>query len=216
MSTETAAVDNAPHTPAEAWRALQDGNARFIAGEKLHPHQDAQRRMDLAQSQKPFAVIFGCSDSRLAAEIIFDLGLGDAFVIRTAGQVIDNAVLGSLEFAVQVLGTPLIMVLGHDSCGAVTATKNSVESGELPTGFQRDLVERITPSVLQAKRSGDADLQDMVVEHTKQTAARMLDQSTVISGAVARGEAAVIGVFYHLADGKAELVYSEDPEIRES
>ena len=121
--------------------------------------------------------------------------------------------LGSLEFAIDVLGTPLIMVLGHDSCGAVTATKNSVESGELPTGFQRDLVERITPSVLQAQRSGNADLQDMVVEHTKQTAARMLDQSTVISGAVSRGEAAVIGVFYHLADGKAELVYSDDPQI---
>lgn len=213
MSTETASVDHAPRTPSEAWRALQEGNARFISGDKLHPHQDAQRRESLAQSQKPFAVIFGCSDSRLAAEIIFDLGLGDAFVIRTAGQVIDNAVLGSLEFAIDVLGTPLIMVLGHDSCGAVTATRDSVESGELPTGFQRDLVERITPSVLQAKRSGQADLQDMVVEHTKQTAARMLDQSTVISGAVSRGEAAVIGVFYHLADGKAELVYSDDPQI---
>jgi len=206
-------VDHAPGTPSEAWRALQEGNSRFISGDKLHPHQDAQRRESLAESQKPFAVIFGCSDSRLAAEIIFDLGLGDAFVIRTAGQVIDNAVLGSLEFAIDVLGTPLIMVLGHDSCGAVTATKNSVESGELPTGFQRDLVERITPSVLQAQRSGNADLQDMVVEHTKQTAARMLDQSTVISGAVSRGEAAVIGVFYHLADGKAELVYSDDPQI---
>ncbi|QMS56633.1 carbonic anhydrase [Glutamicibacter protophormiae] len=213
MSTETTSVDHAPRTPSEAWRALQEGNARFISGDKLHPHQDAQRRESLAESQKPFAVIFGCSDSRLAAEIIFDLGLGDAFVIRTAGQVIDNAVLGSLEFAIDVLGTPLIMVLGHDSCGAVTATKNSVESGELPTGFQRDLVERITPSVLQAQRSGNADLQDMVVEHTKQTAARMLDQSTVISGAVSRGEAAVIGVFYHLADGKAELVYSDDPQI---
>lgn len=213
MSTETTSVDYAPRTPSEAWRALQEGNARFISGDKLHPHQDAQRRESLAESQKPFAVIFGCSDSRLAAEIIFDLGLGDAFVIRTAGQVIDNAVLGSLEFAIDVLGTPLIMVLGHDSCGAVTATKNSVESGELPTGFQRDLVERITPSVLQAQRSGNADLQDMVVEHTKQTAARMLDQSTVISGAVSRGEAAVIGVFYHLADGKAELVYSDDPQI---
>ena len=213
MSTHTTTADQSPRTPVEAWHALQAGNARFISGDKLHPHQDAQRRESLAQSQKPFAVIFGCSDSRLAAEIIFDLGLGDAFVIRTAGQVIDNAVLGSLEFAVDVLGTPLIMVLGHDSCGAVTATRNAVESGELPTGFQRDLVERITPSVLQAQRAGDADLQDMVVEHTKQTAARMLDQSTVISGAVARGDAAVIGVFYHLADGKAELVYSEDPRI---
>ena len=95
-----------------------------------------------------------------------------------------NAVLGTLEYAIEVLGTPLIMVLGHDSCGAVTATKASVESGELPRGFQRDLVERITPSVLEARRQGHTDLQDMVVEHTKQTAARMLDQSAAISGAV--------------------------------
>ena len=89
------------------------------------------------ENQHPFAVIFGCSDSRLAAEIIFDLGLGDAFVVRTAGQVIDDAVLGSLEYSVSVLGVPLIVVLGHDSCGAVTATKAAVETGQMPAGFIR-------------------------------------------------------------------------------
>lgn len=200
-----------PKTPQEAWQRLRDGNERFIAGETLHPHQDAQRRKDLEHVQKPFAVIFGCSDSRLAAEIIFDLGLGDAFVIRTAGQVIDNAVLGTLEYAIDVLGTPLIMVLGHDSCGAVTATKDAVDSGELPRGFQRDLVERITPSVLESKRKGLNTLSDMVVEHTKQTASRMLDQSRSIAAAVSKGDAAVIGVFYHLDAGKAELVYGHGP-----
>lgn len=200
-----------PRTPQDVWRRLKDGNDRFVAGETLHPHQDAQRRKDLEHAQKPFAVIFGCSDSRLAAEIIFDLGLGDAFVIRTAGQVIDNAVLGTLEYAIDVLGTPLIMVLGHDSCGAVTATKNAVDSGELPRGFQRDLVERITPSVLESKRKGLNTLSDMVVEHTKQTAARMLDQSSSIAAAVSKGDAAVIGVFYHLDAGKAELVYGHGP-----
>jgi carbonic anhydrase len=200
-----------PRTPQAAWQRLKDGNERFIAGETLHPHQDAQRRKDLEHVQKPFAVIFGCSDSRLAAEIIFDLGLGDAFVIRTAGQVIDNAVLGTLEYAIDVLGTPLIMVLGHDSCGAVTATKNAVDSGELPRGFQRDLVERITPSVLESKRKGLNTLSDMVVEHTKQTASRMLDQSRSIAAAVSKGDAAVIGVFYHLDAGKAELVYGHGP-----
>ena len=200
-----------PKTPQEAWRRLQDGNERFIAGETLHPHQDAQRRKELEHVQKPFAVIFGCSDSRLAAEIIFDLGLGDAFVIRTAGQVIDNAVLGTLEYAIDVLGTPLIMVLGHDSCGAVTATKNAVDSGELPRGFQRDLVERITPSVLESKRKGQNSVQEMVVEHTKQTAARMLDSSRSIAAAVSKGDAAVIGVFYHLDEGQAELVYGHGP-----
>ena len=200
-----------PKTPQDAWQRLKDGNDRFIAGETLHPHQDAQRRKELEHKQKPFAVIFGCSDSRLAAEIIFDLGLGDAFVIRTAGQVIDNAVLGTLEYAIDVLGTPLIMVLGHDSCGAVTATKNAVDSGELPRGFQRDLVERITPSVLESKRQGLTSVHEMVIEHTKQTAARMLDQSRSIAAAVSKGDAAVIGVFYHLDAGKAELVYGHGP-----
>ena len=127
-------------TPAQAWRALRDGNQRFVDGTTSHPNQDAARRDELVSGQNPFCVIFGCSDSRLAAEIIFDLGLGDAFVVRSAGQVIDEAVLGSLEYAVAVLGTPLIVILGHDSCGAVTATVGAYETGEMPTGFVRDLV----------------------------------------------------------------------------
>ena len=100
---------------------LRDGNQRFVDGASIHPNQDSARRHELVSSQSPVCVIFGCSDSRLAAEIIFDVGLGDVFVIRTAGQVIDDAVLGSLEYSVDVLDIPLIVVLGHDSCGAVTA-----------------------------------------------------------------------------------------------
>ena len=110
-------------TPALAWRRLREGNERFVNGETSHPNQDASRRSSLVENQHPFAVIFGCSDSRLAAEIIFDVGLGDVFVVRTAGQVIDDAVLGSLEYSIGVLGVPLIVILGHDSCGAVSATK---------------------------------------------------------------------------------------------
>ena len=142
-------------TPALAWRRMREGNERFVAGESSHPNQDASRRSSLVENQHPFAVIFGCSDSRLAAEIIFDLGLGDAFVVRTAGQVIDDAVLGSLEYSVSVLGVPLIVILGHDSCGAVSATKTAVETGQMPVGFIRDLVERITPSVLTSLRNNE-------------------------------------------------------------
>ncbi len=139
-------------TPAEAWKKLQDGNARFVAGEVAHPNQNAARRSSLTDSQHPVAAILGCSDSRLAAEIIFDVGLGDVFVVRTAGQVLDDAVMGSLEFSVDVLNVPLILVLGHDSCGAVAATMNSSETGEFPGGYVRDLVERITPSIVAAQR----------------------------------------------------------------
>jgi len=193
-------------TPAQAWQKLLEGNARFVAGTSSHPNQDAPRRSELVNQQNPFAIIFGCADSRLAAEIIFDLGLGDAFVVRTAGQVIDDAVLGSLEYGVDVLKVPLIVILGHDSCGAVTAAKETVDTGEMPKGFLRDLVERITPSVLAARRAGFEDINDMVVEHVKQTAERLLDSSRTISSAAADGRTAVLGVAYRLADGRAELV----------
>ncbi|OUM41251.1 carbonic anhydrase [Arthrobacter sedimenti] len=193
-------------TPAAAWRRLQEGNARFVASDVSHPNQDASRRTALVNNQNPFAVIFGCSDSRLAAEIIFDLGLGDVFVVRTAGQVIDDAVLGSLEYSVSVLNVPLIVILGHDSCGAVTATMNAVETGNMPVGFIRDLVERITPSVLTARREGITDINTTVIEHTKQTSARLVDSSRVITEAVENGSVAVIGVSYRLDEGKAVLV----------
>ncbi len=193
-------------TPALAWRRLREGNERFVNGETSHPNQDASRRSLLVDNQHPFAVIFGCSDSRLAAEIIFDVGLGDVFVVRTAGQVIDDAVLGSLEYSVGVLGVPLIVVLGHDSCGAVSATKSAVETGQMPAGFIRDLVERITPSVLTSLRNDETGVNDMVVEHVKQTSQRLVDSSRVISDAIESGRTAVMGLSYSLADGRANVV----------
>ena len=193
-------------TPALAWRRLREGNERFVNGETSHHNQDASRRSSLVENQHPFAVIFGCSDSRLAAEIIFDVGLGDVFVVRTAGQVIDDAVLGSLEYSIGVLGVPLIVILGHDSCGAVSATKSAVETGQMPAGFIRDLVERITPSVLTSLRNDQPDVNDMVVEHVKQTSERLVDSSRVISDAIGSGKAAVIGLSYSLAEGRANLV----------
>lgn len=193
-------------TPAQAWQKLLDGNARFVAGSSIHPNQDAARRSSLVNEQHPFAIIFGCSDSRLAAEIIFDLGLGDAFVVRTAGHVLGDAVIGSLEYGVDVLNVPLIVILGHDSCGAVTAAKNTVDTGEMPRGGLRDLVERITPSVLTARRAGLEDINDMVIENVRQSSERLLDSSRAISEAVDAGRTAVVGVAYRLADGRADLV----------
>ncbi|GER23851.1 carbonic anhydrase 2 [Zafaria cholistanensis] len=193
-------------TPAQAWRRLREGNDRFVSGNSAHPNQDASRRQSLAGQQNPFAVIFGCSDSRLAAEIIFDVGLGDVFVVRTAGHVIDDAVLGSLEYSVAVLNVPLIIVLGHDSCGAVSATVDAFETGAMPPGFIRDLVERITPSVITAHRNGVQDVNGNVVEHVQQTTQRLVDASKIISAAVDGGRTAVIGATYRLAEGKAEMV----------
>lgn len=202
--------ESAPQTisPKEAWAKLSTGNLRFVNEETEHPNQDSARRKSLVSGQEPFAVIFGCSDSRLAAEIIFDVGLGDMFVVRTAGHVIDAASLGSLEFAVDVLNVPLIVILGHNSCGAVTSAIKVKESGQMPKGFVRDLVEHITPSVQAAERKGITDVNGTVVEHVKQTTDRLVDLSSIIAQAIEEGRTAVAGVSYHLGDGRAQLVSS--------
>ncbi|GAA4914779.1 carbonic anhydrase [Nesterenkonia rhizosphaerae] len=212
MSEQTPASQTADQlvsaqpTPAEAWQLLKEGNARFVSGDVRHPNQNAARRSSLTDSQHPVAAIFGCSDSRLAAEIIFDVGLGDVFVVRTAGQVIDDAVLGSLEFSVDTLKVPLIVVLGHDSCGAVSAALQSAQSGDMPSGYVRDLVERILPSVLSARRAGSETVNETVEEHVKQTVARLNNHSRALHDAVQEGRTAVVGVTYRLAEGRADLV----------
>ncbi|MBN6767640.1 carbonic anhydrase [Micrococcus luteus] len=190
-------------TPAEAWEVLAEGNRRFVAGEPSHPNQNAERRSDLTAGQAPVAVIFGCADSRLAAEIIFDLGLGDVFVVRTAGHVIDDAVLGSIEYGVDVLEIPLVIVLGHNSCGAVTATVESYISGTMPRGFVRPLVERIIPSVLAGRRRGLEEVDEFVAEHVDQTCDHLLETSQSVRAAVESGRTAVVGLTYSLSEGTA-------------
>lgn len=209
-AADPASVDPAPRTaltPREAWTKLLAGNRRFIEGTSEHPNQNAEHRQSLADAQHPFTTIFGCSDSRLAAEIIFDLGLGDAFVVRTAGQVIDDAVIGTLEYSVEVLGVPLIVILGHNTCGAVTAARASHQSGQMPRGFQRSLVERLMPAVLDSQRAGKDTVDDMVVANVAMVAHRILDQSRSIATAVSQGQVAIVGMYYRLEDGEAELIF---------
>jgi carbonic anhydrase len=192
--------------PAEAWEQLKAGNARFIAGAPEHPRQDAERRAQTEGSQAPVATIFGCSDSRLAAEIIFDLGLGDAFVIRNAGQVISESVLGSIEYAVAVLNVPLLLVLSHDNCGAVRAAIDTAgpDAERLPPHIA-DLIAPILPAVRRI--AGDVvepaavDASEVGREHVKDTVNELLRRSELVSQAVADGELAVIGANYRLSDG---------------
>jgi carbonic anhydrase len=191
--------------PISAWKALKEGNERFVAGEPQHPSQSVAHRASLAAAQKPTAVVFGCGDSRVAAEIIFDQGLGDMFVVRTAGHVIDSAVLGSIEYAVTVLEVPLIVVLGHDSCGAVKATLAALDDGVLPGGYVRDLVERVTPSILLGRREGLTRVDEFETRHVVETGAQLLARSRAIAERVAAGTLAIVGVTYRLADGQAVL-----------
>jgi len=199
-------VDLPPSSPVAAWAALREGNRRFVEGRREHPNQDADRRNQLTSGQRPFALVFGCSDSRVAAEIIFDRGLGDLFVVRTAGHVVDSGVLGSIEFGVTVLDVPLIVVLGHDSCGAVRSTLEAHETGLMPGGYVRDLVERVTPSLLSARRAGGGQLEDVIEEHTRHTAALIADRSGPIAERIADGRCAILGVCYTLDVGQARLI----------
>ena len=176
-----------------------------MAGERAHPHQDIQLRHRLASKQTPFAVFFGCADSRVAAEIIFDQGLGDMFVVRTAGHVIDSAVLGSVEYAVSILNVPLIVVLGHDSCGAVRAAMTALDEGDVPTGYVRDVVERVTSSILLGRRDGLSTVDEFEARHVIETGDQLVARSTAIKERIDEGRLAIVGVTYHLADGRASL-----------
>lgn len=195
-------------TPAKAWREMVRGNGRFIAGEPRHPRQDVDRRGELIGNQAPHAVLFGCSDSRLAAEIIFDKGLGDLFVIRNAGQVISEAVIGSIEYAVEILGVPLIVVLGHDECGAVSAAIDCLEEDAAPIPPHiRSLIDPIVAAVKRVNArhpdGGQPDPLEVGREHLRDTVSQLVSGSELISEAVAAGTLAIVGANYRLLEGLA-------------
>jgi carbonic anhydrase len=192
-------------SPVTAWKALKEGNERFVSGQVQHPSQSVADRARLTHGQKPTAVLFGCSDSRVAAEIIFDQGLGDMFVVRTAGHVADSAVLGSIEYAVTVLDVPLIVVLGHDNCGAVKATLSALEDGDVPGGYVRDIVERVTPSILLGRHAGLTRVDEFETRHVNETVVQLRVRSSPIAQRIIEGKLAIAGVTYHLTDGRVVL-----------
>jgi carbonic anhydrase len=196
-----------PNNPTDAWRALVDGNKRFVGGTQAHPNQDGDRRTALAEKQLPYAALFGCADSRLSAEIIFDVGLGDLFVVRNAGQVIAETILGSLEYAVEMLGVSVILVLGHDECGAVRSAMDS-SSGKLRAKgeFIQHIVARIQPTVTRAFAQGKTDIDEVTELHVQETIDEILSRSKVIKEAVQAGKLGVVGANYKLALGEIQPI----------
>ena len=191
-------------TPELALQQLMEGNLRYAEGNASHPHQSPERRAELISGQQPFAVILGCSDSRIPPELIFDQGLGDVFVIRTAGEVVDNASLASIEYAVDHLGVPLVMVLGHDSCGAVTA---AVQGGEAE-GHLGSLMDFIRPAVEQAREAGEgSDLLNGSIDNNVFNIVEALKSSQpVLSEKVEAGELMILGARYRLDSGLVEIL----------
>jgi carbonic anhydrase len=207
-------------TPAQTWAILREGNQRFVRGVPDHPNQSSARRTAVAGEQKPIAALFGCSDSRLAAEIIFDLGLGDLFVVRNMGQIISPSVIASIEYSVEILDVPLVVVLAHDSCGAVKAAieQESGRASLLPPRIA-NAVGEIVHSIKRARNEGGLEsglpLHPEVVgrAHLKETISRLLIGSELVSQKIANGRLAVIGATYTLSEGvvSADIIVGDLP-----
>ncbi len=200
-------VEEPVQNAQEALERLLAGNQRYAANRSLPVNESSQRRSEVAQGQQPFATIFSCVDSRVPPELVFDRGLGDLFVIRTAGHVIDEAVLGSLEFGVAELQIPLLMVLGHASCGAVKATLEAVEHGAEAPASIGYLVNGIKPAIeLAAEQPGDA-LDNSIKANITLTVNR-LRETTILAKAVAQGQLLIVGARYNLETGAVEMIES--------
>lgn len=201
-------MSESPQNPREAWALMRDGNERFVSGTPAHPNQDVSHRGTVAEGQTPYAALFGCADSRLGAEIIFDVGLGDLFVVRNAGQTISQSVVGSLELAVAAFKVHLILVLAHDSCGAVLTAVDSRREGAAPLPVHiKALTDTIQPAIDRVMLNSattsvdDIDIDQVGEEHLRDTIAELLASSELITEAVASGDVAIVGAHYNLREG---------------
>jgi len=191
---------NAQVAPAEALKLLQEGNERFVAGKSIRPRQDINRVKEVSASQKPFAIVVGCSDSRVPNEIIFDQGVGDLFIVRTAGQVSTNASWGSIEFAEEVLGAKLIVVLGHTKCGAVAAAVNVPEvPGHIVT-----LINAIKPAATKVMGMPGDPVENAIRENVRMEVNELRQLEPVLAKRIKEGKIKIVGGVYNLETGKVE------------
>jgi carbonic anhydrase len=183
----------------DALKKLIAGNVRFSSGQMANPDISPERRAQLVKGQSPFAVIVSCSDSRVPPELLFNQGLGDLFVVRTAGNIVDPITLGSLEYAVDHLHSSLVVVLGHDKCGAVKA---AVDGGEAH-GSIGSILEKIAPAVQIAKASGaaGAELYEKATDENIKTTIQEIKTSPIVKHLIADGKLSIIGAKYDLASG---------------
>jgi carbonic anhydrase len=205
LSIVFSASSYAQVTAEQALNLLKEGNKRFVEGKSIKPHQSKDRIKELATGQKPFAVIVGCSDSRVPSEIIFDQGLGDLFIIRTAGQVSSFASWGSIEFANAILGAKLIVVVGHTKCGAVAAACKIPEvPGQIVT-----LINAIKPAAQLAKKHEGDLVENAVKINVAMQVQQLQNLEPVLTKAVQSGDTKIVGAVYDLSSGKVEFLDSD-------
>lgn len=198
LGSETAAAV----APDAALARLREGNQRFVAAAVAHPDQTAARRTELVAGQHPFAVVLTCADSRVAPEILFDQGLGDLFVIRNAGNLLDDHVIASIEYAVEHLHTTLVVVLGHTKCGAVSA---AVAGGEMP-GHLNSIAESLAPAVAAARKSGGDVIDSAVRINATEEAKTLAAKVELLAEAVKAGKIKIVAARYDIANGRVEIL----------
>ena len=202
-AADPAHSDQPAVAPAEGISKLKEGNGRYTSGNLQHPGQTTERRAELAKSQHPFAIIVSCSDSRVPPEIVFDQGLGDLFVVRVAGNVIDDHSQGSIEYAVDHLAVRLIVVLGHQSCGAVKAAKETIAAKTKAAAHIQSLITAIQPAV-EATINGDLDA--TVKANVKDVVQALSSSTPILKPKVDSGEVQVIGAYYSLDTGSVTFL----------
>ena len=189
-------------SPDVALQQLKDGNQRFVAGKTIHAGGYVTRRTELARSQKPIAVVVSCSDSRVPPEAVFDQGLGDIFVVRSAGEVVDDVAIGSIEYAVEHLSTQLILVLGHERCGAVAA---AVDGGDA-RGHVAAVVKAIQPAVAETKGQPGDPVENAVRANTLRVARLLRTSTPVLAERVKSGKLKIVAARYDLDTGQVEIL----------
>ena len=203
QGADPAHPDQPSVAPAEAISKLKEGNGRYTSGNLQHPAQTTARRTELAKTQHPFAVIVSCSDSRVPPEIVFDQGLGDLFICRVAGNIVNDESLGSIEYAVDHLGSRLILVLGHQRCGAVEAAKQTIAAKGTAPGHIESLVTAIKPAV-DSTVSGDLDA--TIKANVKHVVDSLRSSTPILKAKVDSGGVQVIGGYYSLDTGAVTLL----------
>jgi methyl-accepting chemotaxis protein len=216
LAPQVRGADAALPSPDEAIQRLTEGNTRYAAGKPQHPHQDAERRADAVKGQNPFVSVLSCADSRVPVEVLFDQGIGDTFVVRVAGNVVDTDEIGTLEYGVGHLNTPLLVILGHTSCGAVKAVVEGAQvHGSIPA-----LVDNIAPAVAQARAAhpdatGPALINAAVQANVWVAADDLFKRSAEVRQLVAAGKLKVVGAIYHLDSGEVKWLgpHPEQPRL---
>lgn len=209
----SAAAFAASETCERALKNLLDGNKRFIGGVCEQKDLSDSKRKELAKGQKPSAIVVTCSDSRVSPELLFDQGLGDVFVIRTAGNVVDKIALGSIEYAAEHLHSPLVFVLGHEKCGAVSAALETVEKKGKAEGNIGAIIEKITPAVITAQKKGgtrDEVLENAIKENARNTSREIMAKSSIIQHLVHEDQVEIVAGEYSLTSGSVEMVELSD------